>query len=273
VLDLESLAAALVSLDITVKREMEDQRQEVRVMTAHGAKGLEAPIVFLPETTLGATGKGSPLLQTEDGGFLWSRSKKLGCEASRAAHERRERKEAEEIYRLLYVGLTRARDRLILCGRIGATTKKENIKGWWGALREGFAHSDVAPHVRRIEGETFGYSRFGPDPLQGALGARVEAAVGSLPQWASAAPPLEAFARYASPSDLGEGTIRPAASPLSGMAGLGRFRRGDLIHKLLQVLPDLTAGAREMSARRLLDREPDLTEAQKAEMVGAALGF
>jgi ATP-dependent helicase/nuclease subunit A len=50
--ELERLAAELAGLDITVKREMEAERREVRVMTAHGAKGLEAPIVFLPETTL-----------------------------------------------------------------------------------------------------------------------------------------------------------------------------------------------------------------------------
>ena len=271
-LDLESLAAALVSLDITVKREMEDQRQEVRVMTAHGAKGLEAPIVFLPETTLGATGKGSPLLQTEEGGFLWSRSKNGGCEASRAAHALRERKESDEIYRLLYVGLTRARDRLVLCGRLGARSKAENLKGWWGALRDGFLHPDIAPHVRRLEGEGYGFSRFGPDPARGEASKARPDDVMVLPDWAAAAPAQEAFARYASPSDLGEGTIRPATSPLSGMAGLGRFRRGDLIHKLLQVLPDLPPESREAAARRLLDREPDLTEAQKAEMIGAALG-
>ena len=241
-------------------------------MTAHGAKGLEAPIVFLPETTLGQTGKGSPLLQTEDGGFLWSRSKTKGCEASRAAHERRERKEAEEIYRLLYVGLTRARDRLVLCGRISAKTKTENIKGWWGALRTGFEHEAVAPHVRRIDGETFGFSRFGPDPQRGAPSDSVSLTVVASPDWTSNAPSQEAFARYASPSDLGEGSVSPAASPLSGTAGLGRFRRGDLIHKLLQVLPDLPSEMRAEAAQKLLDRERDLTSEQKTEMISAALG-
>ena len=53
--DLESLAAELAGLEIVVKREMDGGRPEVRVMTAHGAKGLEAPIVFLPETTLTQT--------------------------------------------------------------------------------------------------------------------------------------------------------------------------------------------------------------------------
>ena len=61
--DLERLAAELDGLDITVKREMEAARREVRVMTAHGAKGLEAPIVFLPETTLTQTARGSPLMR------------------------------------------------------------------------------------------------------------------------------------------------------------------------------------------------------------------
>ncbi|MEI9891563.1 MAG: 3'-5' exonuclease [Caulobacteraceae bacterium] len=54
--DLERLVQDFASLDITVKREMEGARGEVRVMTVHGAKGLEAPIVFLPETTLKRTG-------------------------------------------------------------------------------------------------------------------------------------------------------------------------------------------------------------------------
>jgi ATP-dependent helicase/nuclease subunit A len=56
--DLERLVQAFASLDITVKREMEGARGEVRVMTVHGAKGLEAPIVFLPETTLKRTARG-----------------------------------------------------------------------------------------------------------------------------------------------------------------------------------------------------------------------
>ncbi len=55
--DLERLVQAFASLDITVKREMEGARGEVRVMTVHGAKGLEAPIVFLPETTLKRTAR------------------------------------------------------------------------------------------------------------------------------------------------------------------------------------------------------------------------
>jgi len=52
----------------------------------------------------------------------------------------------------------------------------------------------------------------------------------------------DAFARYASPSDLGEGAVVAAPSPLAARGGLGRFRRGDLIHRLLQLLPDIAVG-------------------------------
>ncbi|MDF2900339.1 MAG: helicase, UvrD/Rep family, partial [Phenylobacterium sp.] len=82
----------------------------------------------------------------------------------------------------------------------------------------------------------------------------------------------EAYARYASPSQLGEDVTTPAASPLIRSRGLGRFRRGDLIHRLLQILPDLAVAERASAAGRILARERDLTDEQRAEMIGAALG-
>jgi ATP-dependent helicase/nuclease subunit A len=162
--DLEALVADFASLDIVVKREMEGARQEVRVMTAHGSKGLEAPIVFLPETTMKGGARGSPLMQTEAGGFLWCASKANDCEASTMARERREKKDAEEALRLYYVALTRARDRLILCGRIDARTKDENVGGWYAAAQAAFAHPDIEPGVREISDD--GRKRFGPDPMR-----------------------------------------------------------------------------------------------------------
>ena len=270
--DLESLAAALASLDITVKREMEAGRDEVRVMTAHGAKGLEAPIVFLPETTLGRTARGSPLMPTPAGGFLWSTSKGTDCAASLEAREWRAKKDEDEAARLLYVALTRARDRLVLCGRVSATAKEENIKGWWGAVVAAFDHAHVGGEKRSIVGGGREFVRFGPDPIAlGAAQAQAKTAA-SLPAWAQVAPPAEAFARYASPSQLGEDVATPATSPLVRTEGLGRFRRGDLIHRLLQILPDLPPAERESAAVRILSRERDLTGDQRAEMTAAAMG-
>jgi len=272
--DLEALAAALAGLDITVKREMEAERREVRVMTAHGAKGLEAPIVFLPETTLTQTARGSPLLRVRhDGsdGFLWCSSSARDCEATARAREDRADREDAEAYRLLYVALTRARDRLVLCGRVAERTDQAKLRGWWGAIRDGLAGANIAADVRAVESGGAEIQRFGPDPKVMAGGPVAAPAPAPLPAWTRNAVPPEAFARYASPSDLGEGAVVAATSPLAESAGLGRFRRGDLIHRLLQLLPDLLAVERAPGARALLAREPDLSDDQRAEMAAAAL--
>lgn len=268
--DLESLAASLARLDITVKREMEAERREVRVMTAHGAKGLEAPIVFLPETTLTQTARGSPLLRVRDG-FLWAASGARDCEATARAREARAAREEAEAYRLLYVALTRARDRLVICGRVAERTDQAKLRGWWGAIKDALAHAEIGDHVRKVASGDFVFDRYGEDP-QPQPGTTVDApAQVGPPDWIRRQLPPEAFARYASPSDLGEGAAVPAPSPLAESAGLGRFRRGDLIHRLLQLLPDLPLAERAGGAAALLAREPDLTDAQRREMAASAL--
>ena len=271
--DLETLAHAFAGLDIAVKREMEGAGEEVRVMTAHGSKGLEAPIVFLPETTLTRTARGTPLLETPEGGFLWSARKDDDCEASARARKFRADREAEEAWRLLYVGLTRARDRLVLCGRVGSTTPDEKVGGWYAAMRQAFAHPDVAGDVRDVEVDGYGFQRFGPDPDRLPPRAAMGRAVSALPDWARGTAPVEPPARrYASPSQLADRTFGPAPSPLARVEGLGRYRRGELIHRLLQLLPDVLPADRQNAAVRLLDRERDLTPPQRREMLAAAFG-
>ena len=271
VADLERLIGAFAGLDITVKREMEGARGEVRVMTVHGSKGLEAPIVFLPETTVKKGAQGSRLLVTEDGGFLWAASSKQDCAASKAAREWRAEKDDHEGQRLFYVALTRARDRLVLCGRINARDKLENIGGWYGAAEAAFAREEVAGQVRALDG---GVRRFGPDPQSRAPHQTAEAVEAPLPDWALSRAAAETAVRYASPSRLGEedADMTLAPSPLAEASGLGRYRRGDLIHRLLQLLPDIPLDDRAAAAERLLARERDLTHAQRAEMAAAALG-
>ncbi len=269
--DLERLAQAFASLDITVKREMEGARGEVRVMTVHGAKGLEAPIVFLPETTLKRTARGSALLHTTEGGFLWAPTKKADCEASRAAREARELKDEHEAQRLFYVALTRARDRLVLAGRINARDRIENVGGWYAAAEAAFGRPEIEPNVRMLDGDI---RRFGPDPARAAPYAASAAGKPTPPAWIAERPAPETAPRFVSPSRLGEEEpdFGPAPSPLAEARGLGRWRRGDLIHRLLQLLPDIAPAEREAAAERLLARERDLTEAQRAEMAAAALG-
>jgi ATP-dependent helicase/nuclease subunit A len=278
--DLESLAAAFAGLDIVVKREMDEARGEVRVMTTHGAKGLEAPIVILPEISFGGSGRAPPLLRHQHAqlgpGFLWCSSGKSDCDASAAAREARNQAEAAESLRLLYVALTRARDRLILCGRIAATAKIEALKGWHPNLSAAFAAAGVAPNLRQLAmdpptpgEETF--TRFGPDPVAlGEAEARL-AKQTALPAWTSTAPAIESpLWRYAQPSRVAEAEMALAPSPLAQSNGLGRYRRGEIIHRLLQLLPDVAPDQRRAAAARLLAAD-QLTPGQRAEMAEAAL--
>jgi ATP-dependent helicase/nuclease subunit A len=271
--DLESLTAAFRALEMVVKREMDAVRGEVRVMTAHGAKGLEAPIVILPEIAFAGAGRGSPLLTTADGGFLWCSSKTGDCDASKLAREAREQRDAAEALRLLYVALTRARDRLILCGRVAADAKEENVKGWYRAIRSGLAHEAVAHKVRATASGGMDFERFGADPV--ALGAAAIAAADAvvLPAWTQQPPSPEPPAtRYASPSTAWEDGAAVAPSPLAGAANLGRYRRGEIIHRLLQILPDVQPSERRSAATRLLAAQAELTDAQRGEMAAAAFG-
>lgn len=271
--DLEALVADFAALDIIVKREMEGARREVRVMTAHGSKGLEAPIVFLPETTVKRGAGGSPLLVTEDGALLWCGSSKGDCEASAKARRLRDDKESQEALRLLYVALTRARDRLILCGRIDARTKDDKVGGWYAAVRNAFGHADIAPHVRTIGEDDAAFLRYGPDPAPAPRAEEDVRVPAAAPTWMTHdAPPEPAAARYAAPSRIEDNARVPAPSPLARIAGLGRYRRGELVHKLLQILPDLAPDQRPAAARRLLAAERDLTEDQREEMAAAAFG-
>ncbi len=269
---LEAHADAFAGLDITVKREMDSARGEVRVMTTHGAKGLEAPIVFLPEMTFAGSNRGSPLMETEAGGFLWCASQKADCEASAAARARRKAREEAETLRLFYVALTRARDRLVLCGRIAANAKEENIAGWYRAAAGAFAHARIAPHTREAASGDFTFQRFGDDPLTTTPDLPLRGGGDHpLPAWASQPPPAEPVGlRYAAPSALADVDRGPAPSPLAAVAGLGRYRRGDLIHRLLQLLPDLAPGERPAAAQKMLEAERDLTAEQRVEMTAAA---
>ncbi|MDB5482948.1 MAG: double-strand break repair helicase AddA, partial [Caulobacteraceae bacterium] len=115
--------------------------------------------------------------------------------------------------------------------------------------------------------------RYGPAPIPCAGEAVRDTETRPSPAWMAGLAPAEpALARYASPTSLGEGSPAPASSPLAAAGGLGRYRRGELIHRLLQLLPDIAPDRRAEAARRLLGRERDLTEDQRAEMAQAALG-
>ncbi|PZO00413.1 MAG: double-strand break repair helicase AddA [Alphaproteobacteria bacterium] len=273
--DLETCLAMLEAADVEVKRELEGARGEVRVMTVHGAKGLEAPIVILPDTTARAKAQGPTLMPVEqaDGSEAWLMcpgSEKEDCEASGEARQARQDRVDAETLRLLYVALTRARDRIVILGRGSGKSKLGyDEASWWAVLTETFERLGL--QVRDI-GD--GRQRVGAEPVVLRADLTSRSATPEIPDWARTAPPPDHAARFASPSTM-EGAVRIAApSPLATSSGgsLGRFRRGDLIHRLLERLPDIAPDDRPDAAARMLSRERDIDDNQRAEMIDAALG-
>ena len=267
--DLESFAAEMAASEVEVKREQEDGHGEVRVMTVHGAKGLEAPLVYLPDTTTKAGDRGGPLLDHQ-GGFLWCARKGEDCGVSAGSREARALAGENESLRLLYVAMTRARDRLVVCG-VKPTRGYDG--SWHDLIARAFTGSSITADVREIAddaGRTI--LRHGADPLNLRAEAAAALAPAATPEWMRRPAPAEAAARaFASPSRLAEADHGPAPSPLADVGGLGRFRRGDLIHHLLQLLPDLLPGERPAAAEKILGREDDLSPEQRAEMIAAAM--
>jgi ATP-dependent helicase/nuclease subunit A len=277
--DLETCLSLLEAADVEVKREMEGARNEVRVMTVHGAKGLEAPVVILPDTTSRSKPQGPTLMtalldpnrpEAGEGWLMCPGRAGDDCEASARARQARIDRTDAEALRLLYVALTRARDRLIVMGRaLKRPDAGYEDKSWWSVIVETVQRLDETRSgaVRDI-GD--GVLRFGADPGTAPLVSQTQAAPVAVPDWARTSPPAAPGARLAAPSKMDEALRIPAPSPLAETGGLGRFRRGDLIHRLLERLPEIAPADRPDAAVRMLARERGLDDDQRAEMIDAA---
>ena len=117
-----------------VKRDMDQAGGAVRVMTVHGAKGLESDIVVVPDTTqIPEQDKRAALLYTDDCVFF-NVKQSLEVPAITDAKAAAQEREMEEYRRLLYVALTRARDWLIVAGYEMKKFKVHPLS-WYQAIR------------------------------------------------------------------------------------------------------------------------------------------
>ncbi len=124
-----------------IKREAEGAGDQVRILTVHGAKGLQAPLVILPDTT-SVPKDDDELLWGEDpaSGFavpIWTPRKEFHCAGTKRIRDEATRRRREEHNRLLYVALTRAEDRLIVCG--WRPKHAPNDACWYNSIARGFA--------------------------------------------------------------------------------------------------------------------------------------
>lgn len=265
-----------------VKRAPEAAGDAVRIMTVHGAKGLQAPLVILPDTTRLPPPDRSPLFWTEDplgGGEvpLWSPRKEMRAALFSRVVQREKALRQEEDNRLLYVALTRAEDWLLVCGWQGKKAPSE--MSWYRLIERGMARLPDVAEAPCPELEPESTCRFiatpqtapvaVPEPETASAPPPLPDFVGSPPSWRPAAPPPEpALPQPLAPSrpeGVEDGPTPAAASPLAALAapsagagmgaGMGAgILRGRLIHALLQHLPDLPPAARTPAARDFLAR-------------------
>lgn len=266
---LQGFIAWLRSADTEVKRDMEITRDEVRVMTVHGAKGLEAPVVFLVDTTSSpADSQRLSLIHLPPanasiagpGVVVWAGKKTDDPPAVAIAREDLIRDTEDEYRRLLYVAMTRAADRLIVGGCLPGNRKEVRPLSWYDLIRKGLEASGLdAREVTTPTGPALRYSRSQdavPMP-QGEPAPATEAMPAALPDWLrapAAAEPRRMRILHPSDSTDDDGHGPLADDPVE--RALAR-ERGTLVHRMLQSLPDVAAARRDDAARRFLKRNTD----------------
>ena len=260
--------------DGDVKREADGSGGMVRVMTVHGSKGLQAPIVIMADATGNpdtSPTRGLELSEDLPGGGGrtvplpdLTNAEKVGPIA--AVEETAEREERQEHWRLLYVAMTRAEEALFIGGALGKREREPAPDSWYARLAPLFAGEQVDD---TIWGERWERGERVP-PVPRAEQTDFEMPV-ALPGWATRPVgdeprPPRPLAPSAAADDKG------ADPPLPPEQAALAARRGVLIHALLERLPDVTAADRESAASQWLARHAaDLPEADRAEMLDRAL--
>ena len=260
--------------DVDIKRDPSAPEDAVRVMTVHGAKGLQAPIVILADATRDPNENRKDRFEWE-----WQEGVKLPLfrprndeiveplTAAVAAEEARERKEH---WRLLYVAMTRAEEQLFIGG---AMSRKQAKKG---ELSADCWHSAVAQALGAL-GErpdadgALHYSRDDPSlrPPRDASSKLAVAPV-SIPEWLHQKAPEEAHPpRPLTPSSLGRDDV---SEPPPNAAMKDAAERGKLLHALFERLPETERGLRESAALSWLEHSAGVADsAVRASLVADAL--
>ena len=238
-----------------VKRDMEMARDEVRVMTVHGAKGLEAKnVILIDHTTTRPEGAHPPRLLTVPianappgaTALIWGVARDKDAGPMAQARTRAIEAACDEYRRLLYVGLTRAADRLLVCGAKGVNKPPE---GCWHDLVLS-ALRPLSEEDSDADGKIWRF-RKGPSPVTGAA-ARAPINRVTLPSWLSTdAPPSPPVPAILRPSDAADDEPRPITG--RGEREAARLR-GTLAHRLLQSLPDIPVDRRRKAADEYLAR-------------------
>lgn len=248
---MQGFIAWLESSDTEIKRDMEQAKGCVRIMTVHGAKGLQAPIVILPDTV--DVPKPMDTLQwysLKEGALpFWPTSSKTKDTLSEALADLQKQDMLAEYRRLLYVALTRAEDRLYITG----FQPHQNIseQSWYHLISQGLQgiatsfESESGEGLRVGAAPSFSKARVFNDRVGG--GGTSDNLQFTFIHTSAPVEPIPSEPLVPSRLSLDEPST---ASPLSNN-GVDVFQRGNLIHQLLQYLPELEASDRHLVATKM----------------------
>ena len=237
--------------DIQIKRQMDSAGDRIRVMTVHGAKGLEAPIVLLPDTSDRIPGPRQEILTTGPVP-VWKPRKDADPPEVAEMRAQAVAAESREFRRLLYVALTRAESWLIVAGAGKITEAGEN---WYHMVRDGLDHlgavemdSPTAGPIRRFE-----VGNWNAAPLKTDSPQDTDTAPLAVPDSPVAAP--DPAATTLAPSDLGGAKALPGDDD-EDENDIAKAR-GRIIHTLSETLPTLPPADRAPLAQTLVARHAD----------------
>jgi len=261
-----------------LKREAGASETLVRVMTVHGSKGLQAPIVILADATGNPDASPTRGLTLEEPHSALTLplpelrgEEKVGRIAE--AEETARREEREEHWRLLYVAMTRAEEALFVGGALGKRETEPAADSWYARLAP-LMTGDPLPDETWGERREWGERAWLDELATSGAGSRVDPArpepVEGRPWVTRPIGPEPRPPRPLAPSSAGE--EHGADPPLPPGALAAAARRGVLIHRLLERLPEIAPGEREDRARTWLARHAaELTEAERADILARAL--
>jgi ATP-dependent helicase/nuclease subunit A len=259
---LQGFVAWMRTASADIKRDMEIARDEVRVMTVHGAKGLEAPIVILADTTTPPTGPPQyqpRLLALQGGGapacFAWMPNRNDEIEPITRARVNAATAVENEYRRLLYVAMTRAADRLVVCGALGKQAMPPGC--WYQLVQDGLTASELLVEETADHGDGR-VLRFRTTPRPSTAPAPSEISQMTLalePAWLNASLPTEpAIDAVLAPSSAMPPRDPQSRDSAGAAARNAAFLRGVLVHRLLQSLPDVPPERRASVAQQFLLR-------------------
>ncbi|HEV2954698.1 MAG TPA: double-strand break repair helicase AddA [Xanthobacteraceae bacterium] len=277
---LQGFVAWLRAATTIVKRDMDVAREEVRVMTVHGAKGLEAPIVILADTTTRPAGPRDPRLLTlpRTGGapgtpncLVWAGAMATDVGPIGAARERARTAAADEYRRLLYVAMTRTAEHLIVCGAQALNGKPRSC--WYDLVYDALWEEAIEAPADHGTGAVRRWVTIPTVARAAGPTAAADSAIG-IPPWLTRNAPDEAsMARAVSPSRAFDGVRLAAQLEGTDTAQRQALARGRIVHRLLQGLPDVPTERRIAAAQRHLAGAADFTEAEREAMIAEALAL